>query len=113
MDAASPRAGQRHLQPLGPQRIAFVSDAWLPQINGVVRVLQTLHEKLAARGHRVEVFAPDRFKAIPCPTYPEIPLSVLPGRALAGMLERFRPDAIHIAEFVVRSFDDSLQGFKP
>jgi glycosyltransferase involved in cell wall biosynthesis len=97
MDAASPRAGQHHLHPLGAQRIAFVSDAWLPQINGVVRVLQTLQEKLVVRGHRVEVFAPNQFNSIPCPTYPEIPLSVLPGRALARVLERFRPNAIHIA----------------
>jgi len=80
-----------------PHRIAIVSDAWKPQINGVVRVLQTLQEKLLARGHEVEMIAPDRFKTIPCPSYPEIPLSLFPGRRTGALLRAFRPDAVHIA----------------
>ncbi len=40
---------------------------------------------------------PDRFRTIPCPTYPEIRLAVLPGRKVARMIEDFEPDAIHIA----------------
>ena len=80
-----------------PGDIAIVSDAWRPQINGVVRVLETLHAKLSERGHDVEVIGSDRFRTIPCPTYPEISLAVFPGRRMAKLLERFSPDAIHIA----------------
>lgn len=80
-----------------PERIAIVTDAWHPQINGVVRVLETLRAKLTERGHAVEVIAPDGFVTMPCPTYPEIPLALLPGRRLARRLAQWRPDALHIA----------------
>jgi hypothetical protein len=59
-------------------RIAIVSDAWRPQINGVVRTIETIVKLLQAEGHEVEVFGPDRFRTLPCPTYPEIRLSVFP-----------------------------------
>ena len=78
-------------------RIAIVTDAWHPQPNGVVRVLSTLERELRAIGHRVEVLSPDRFRTIPCPTYPEIPLAVFPGRGVARWLAETGPDAIHIA----------------
>lgn len=78
-------------------RVLLVSDAWLPQINGVVRTLTTLHEHLTARGYHVEMVTPDRFRTIPCPTYPEIRLAMLPGRAVARMIEQARPCVIHIA----------------
>jgi glycosyltransferase involved in cell wall biosynthesis len=77
-------------------RIAIVTDAWHPQPNGVVRVLSTLVRELAAT-HEVGVLAPDRFRTIPCPTYPEIPLALLPRRGTAAWLQDFRPDAVHIA----------------
>jgi hypothetical protein len=51
-------------------RIAIVSDAWRPQINGVVRTIDTVAQLLRADGHDVEVFGPDRFRTLPCPTYP-------------------------------------------
>lgn len=78
-------------------RIAILSDAWLPQVNGVVRTLDTTRKLLSAQGHIVEMFGPDRFRTVPCPTYPEIRLSVLPGRKLARLLDGFAPEAIHIA----------------
>ena len=78
-------------------RILIVSDAWLPQVNGVVRTLQTVAGELAAMGHAVEVIGPDRFRTVPMPTYPDIRLSLRPGRRLAGMIEAFAPDALHIA----------------
>ena len=53
----------------------------VPQINGVVRTIETVVELLQAEGHEVEVFGPDRFRTLPCPTYPEIRLSLLPGGA--------------------------------
>ncbi len=77
-------------------RIAIVSDAWRPQINGVVRTIETIVRLLQAEGHEVEVFGPDRFRTLPCPTYPEIRLSLFPSARLHHMLKLFAPDAIHL-----------------
>lgn len=78
-------------------RIAIVTDAWHPQRNGVVRVLATLADALRAMGHVVAVIEPGQFRTMPCPSYPEIPLSLFPKRRLAALLEEFRPDAVHLA----------------
>ena len=78
-------------------RIALVSDAWLPQINGVVRTLMRTMDEIKARGHEMQVFSPDLFRNLPCPTYNEIRLAVLPARRLAALLDAFQPCAIHIA----------------
>jgi glycosyltransferase involved in cell wall biosynthesis len=78
-------------------RILIISDAWQPQVNGVVRTLLTLSGELRAMGHEVDVIGPNRFRTVPCPTYPDISLSLLPGRRLRRMIEAFRPDALHIA----------------
>ncbi len=78
-------------------RIAIVTDAWAPQVNGVVRTLTALRGELERRGHRVEVIAPDRFRSIPCPSYPEIPLSLARARSIAAIMNQFGPDAVHIA----------------
>lgn len=78
-------------------RIAIVTDAAPPQVNGVVTTLTATAECLRGRGHDVLLVTPQDFITIPCPTYPSIRLSVLPGRKLARMLEAFRPQAIHIA----------------
>ena len=80
-----------------PARILIVSDAWEPQVNGVVRTLQTVTRELHALGHIVEVIGPDRFRTIPCPTYPDIRLSLFPSRRLGRLIEAFAPDALHIA----------------
>ena len=77
-------------------RIAIVSDAWRPQINGVVRTIETIARLRQAEGHEVEVFGPDRFRTLPCPTYPEIRLSLFPASRLHHMLKLFMPDAIHL-----------------
>ena len=78
-------------------RVLIVTDAWRPQVNGVVRTLTTVVAELRGMGHIVEVIGPDRFRTIPCPTYPDISLSLLPSRRLARMIEAFQPDALHIA----------------
>ncbi|HEY7990917.1 MAG TPA: glycosyltransferase family 1 protein [Stellaceae bacterium] len=78
-------------------RIALVSDAWSPQVNGVVRTLGMLVDNLGAAGHIVETVTPDRFRTVPCPTYPEIRLALKPRRRIAELLDAYRPDAIHIA----------------
>ncbi len=51
-------------------------------MNGVVRTLTTVVQELQAMGHIVEVIGPDRFRTFPCPTYPDIALSLLPRRRL-------------------------------
>ncbi len=85
------------LSPAPSHRILIVSDAWQPQVNGVVRTLMTLTGELRAMGHEVDVIGPNRFRTIPCPTYPDISLSLLPGRRLIRMIEDFQPDALHVA----------------
>ena len=80
-----------------PRRIAIVSDAWHPQINGVVRTLAMVAAELRFAGHRVLVIGPDRFRTLPCPVYPEIRLALWPRRRLAAQLAAFAPDSLHIA----------------
>lgn len=78
-------------------RILIVTDAWHPQVNGVVRTMTTILSELQAMGHVVEVIGPDRFRTLPCPTYPDIALSIFPKRKLVRMIEEFQPDALHIS----------------
>lgn len=78
-------------------RIALVTDAWHPQVNGVVRTLDTVIAELRRRGHEIAVISPDLFRSVPAPTYPEIRLALAGRRAVAQRLDRFGPDTIHIA----------------
>lgn len=77
--------------------IALVTDAWPPQVNGVVRTLQRTKAELERLGHQIDVISPDQFRTIPCPTYPEIRLALWPRRKLWRQLDALRPGAIHIA----------------
>lgn len=78
-------------------KITLVSDAWTPQVNGVVRTLQTTIAMLEQAGHAVHTITPDLFRSLPCPTYPEIRLALAGRRRVARMIESFQPAAIHIA----------------
>jgi hypothetical protein len=78
-------------------RIAIVTDAWTPQVNGVVRTLQSVIAELERLGHQVLVVAPDRFRSVPCPTYPEIRLALAGAATVGRLLAGFAPDAIHLA----------------
>ncbi|MFZ1741778.1 MAG: glycosyltransferase family 1 protein [Pontixanthobacter sp.] len=80
-----------------PSRIAIISDAWAPQMNGVVRTLTTTCEILRERGHQVAVISPDMFASLPCPTYPEIRLALTRPGVVARLIEQQIPDAVHIA----------------
>jgi glycosyltransferase involved in cell wall biosynthesis len=80
-----------------PRRILIVSDAWRPQVNGVVRTLETVAEELRRAGHEMEVIGPDRFPSVPAPSYPEIRLALFPQAKLEREMEAFGPDAVHIA----------------
>jgi glycosyltransferase involved in cell wall biosynthesis len=77
--------------------LAIVTDAWAPQVNGVVRTLQRTRMEIERLGHRVDVVSPDQFRTVPCPTYPEIRLALWPGPKLGRQLDAMQPDAIHIA----------------
>ena len=78
-------------------RILLVTDAWAPQINGVVVTLRNTIAALERWGHEVHVLSPEGFRTFPMPTYPEIPLAVLPGRGVARRFREVEPDAIHVA----------------
>lgn len=79
------------------KRVLIVTDAWSPQVNGVVRTLQATGSELERQGHMVRFLTPEGHKTIPCPTYPEIRLALFPGRSLTKEIEAFDPDALHIA----------------
>ena len=91
-DAISERAGRRRRM-----KILIVTDAWEPQVNGVVRTLKSTRRELERMGHTVDLLTPLEFRTIPCPTYPEIRLSLWPARRVASRIAGARPDAIHIA----------------
>ncbi|PQA79957.1 alpha-mannosyltransferase [Limnohabitans sp. TS-CS-82] len=78
-------------------KIALITDAWRPQINGVVTTLVELVDQLMAQGHEVEVVHPGLFQTRPCPGYAGIELAVRPDAQLKAQLDRFVPDAIHLA----------------
>ena len=78
-------------------RIAIATDAWSPQVNGVVTTLQQTRDELIAQGHDVLMITPQGRRTIPCPTYPEIRLTLFQGRQIARELDAFNPDCVHIA----------------
>lgn len=78
-------------------KIALASDAWHPQVNGVVRSLSATVERIRQRGIVVETITADQFRTLPCPTYPEIRLAFACGGKVARRLDAFSPDAVHIA----------------
>jgi len=82
---------------LPAMRILIATDAWAPQVNGVVRTLETLGEHLTRLGHIVRFVTPQGFRTVPMPTYPEIRLALFARRAVGRVIDEFRPDAIHIA----------------
>lgn len=85
------------LNPDSGLKILIVTDAWQPQVNGVVRTLEILGDHLTRMGNTVRFVTPDMFRSVPMPTYPEIRLALWPTRRVAKIINRFQPDAIHIA----------------
>ncbi len=78
-------------------KILIVTDAWQPQVNGVVRTLNTTRRELENMGHEVDILSPLEFRTLPCPTYPDIRLSLLPGSAVSRRIRDCAPNALHIA----------------
>ncbi len=78
-------------------RVVIVTDAWYPQVNGVVRTYETTISHLESHGHEVDLITPQMFRSVPCPTYPEIRLALFAGGKVARLIEAAQPACIHIA----------------
>ncbi len=78
-------------------RILVATDAWHPQVNGVVRTYERLAQELPKLGAEVSFLVPSLFRTLPCPTYPEIRLALVGPRGIARHIETVKPDFIHIA----------------
>ena len=78
-------------------RVLIATDAWEPQVNGVVRTLSRTIAELKAMGHEVDVVSPDGFRTVPLPTYPEIRLAMNAYEPMQERFKAFEPEAIHIA----------------
>src|SRR5262245_23911201 len=79
-------------------KILIVSDAWYPQVNGVVRTYEHFRDELVKRGHDVHVIGPSEFPlTVPMPGYREIRLALFPYRRLKKMIDRYTPDHLHIS----------------
>ena len=75
----------------------MATDAWFPQVNGVVRSLATTIDRIRERDMLVETITPELFRSVPCPTYPEIRLALGCRRGVSQRLDAFEPQAVHIA----------------
>lgn len=82
---------------MATKRILIVTDAWHPQINGVVTTLTKTRQTLEEMGYKVKVVSPDSYKTIPCPSYPEISLSLVTPQTIRKEIISYKPHAIHIA----------------
>lgn len=77
--------------------LLIATDAWTPQVNGVVRTLERLVDELTRMDVRVDLLTPAQFRSVPCPTYPEIRLALTTARTVAHRIEAVSPDHLHIA----------------
>jgi glycosyltransferase involved in cell wall biosynthesis len=78
-------------------KILIVTDAWRPQVNGVVRSLECLGTELGRMGVEVGYLTPAEFVTLPCPTYPEIRLALTRKAVVRRKIDAFAPDHVHVA----------------
>jgi glycosyltransferase involved in cell wall biosynthesis len=78
-------------------RVLVATDAWAPQVNGVVRTLMSLQRAARGLGVSVDFLSPEGFPTVPVPTYPGLRLAIPGRRRIAQRIEGMRPDAIHVA----------------
>ncbi|HEX5211558.1 MAG TPA: glycosyltransferase family 1 protein [Pseudolabrys sp.] len=78
-------------------KILIVTDAWHPQVNGVVRTLGHLVREAGSLGVDIEFVTPAEFRTLPLPSYPEVRLAFPPRRAVERRLDEVKPDAVHVA----------------
>ena len=95
--------------PAHPMRVLVATDAWHPQVNGVVRTLGSLARAAAKLGVTIEFLSPEGFPSFQVPTYPGLRLALPSRRGIAQRIEAARPDAIHLATegpigFAVRAY---------
>jgi len=93
----------------GIMKVLIATDAWRPQVNGVVRTLGALARAAAELGVAIEFLSPEGFWTFPVPTYPGLRLALPSRKSIAARIERAKPDAIHVATegpigYAVRSF---------
>jgi len=78
-------------------RLLIATDAWQPQVNGVVRTLGALSRRLRGLGATVSFVTPEGFRSFPVPTYPDLRCALPSRREIARRIEDAKPNAIHIA----------------
>lgn len=78
-------------------RVLVATDAWRPQVNGVVRTYERLLEEAEDLGCEITLLTPQEFRTVPCPTYPEIRLALPAYSYVIERLDVINPDAVHIA----------------
>ena len=78
-------------------RILLVTDAWHPQVNGVVRTLTRTMQGLRDRGHEVMCLTPDGHRTMAMPTYPEIRLALVTPANVSRRISAFAPECVHVA----------------
>ena len=78
-------------------KVMVATDAWRPQVNGVVRTLGSLARAAAKLGVEIDFLSPDGFLTLPVPTYPGLRLAVPRRKRIAERIEAAKPDAIHVA----------------
>jgi len=97
-------------------RVLIVTDAWYPQVNGVVRTLTAMRDEMIAMGDEVHMLTPEGFTSIPCPTYPEIRLAIATTTALglnradcrAFALQRSWTESANIFRSYLHEFEQHL-----
>ena len=77
-------------------KIAIATDAWFPQVNGVVRTLAATVAELDRRGYEVELITPERFRTVPMPGYASLNVAIAPRFSGRRLLNAFAPDVVHI-----------------
>ncbi|MFI5020372.1 MAG: glycosyltransferase family 4 protein [Alphaproteobacteria bacterium] len=77
-------------------KVLLITDAWPPQVNGVVRTLKETIRHLEIFGHSAQVVSPDGFRTVPCPSYPEIRLALFAARKVRHRIDAAAADAVHI-----------------
>lgn len=97
--SATSRVPENGFHPLDEERtrILIATDAWLPQVNGVVRTLRQLGRNLDDWGYDARFITPDAFTTVPMPSYPEIRLAMFAGQVTRRIIDTFKPHSIHIA----------------
>ena len=94
---AKPSAARMTVPAFPLTRILIITDAWLPQVNGVVRSIEVLVREAPALGVEIEILAADGFRTVPLPTYPQLRVAVTRPGAVRRRIEELKPDFIHIA----------------